>query len=137
MIITPIRCECGTVEVHLAGTPILQYVCHCDDCQAVHGAAYPVALFLASAVVFKQGKTSTVTRKTSPRTKCSCCGTYVFSEVPGQPFYGVNGHLLPAGQLKPEFHVQCQYATSRIEDHLPHYRDTPVSFRGSGELMSW
>ena len=137
MALTQVRCGCGVVEVQLTGAPVAQYVCHCVDCQAVHGKAYPVALYPASAVVVTQGETCTFTLKTSPRTKCSRCGTYLFAEVPGQPFRGVNGDLLPEGRFTPEFHIQCRHATARIEDNLPHYRDTPTKFRGSGELMSW
>ncbi len=35
-----IQCRCGAVELELASEPIVQFFCHCDDCQAVHGAAY-------------------------------------------------------------------------------------------------
>jgi hypothetical protein len=137
MSIAHVRCRCGAVEVSLTDAPIAQYVCHCDDCQTVHGKAYPVALYPASAVVLTRGETVVFTLKTSPRTKCARCGTYIFAEVPGQPYFGVNGDLLAAELFSPEFHIQCQYAAARIEDDLPHYRNAPVKFRGSGELMSW
>ena len=137
MITTHVRCACGVVEVQLTGEPMAQYVCHCDDCQAVHGNAYPVALYPASAVAVTCGETGAFTLKTTLRTKCSRCGTYLFAEVPGYPFRGVNGDLLPERRFNPEFHVQCRYAGARIEDDLPHYKDTPAKFRGSGELMSW
>jgi hypothetical protein len=137
MAITHLRCRCGAVEVQLTGEPMAQYVCHCEDCQAVHGKAYPIALYPASAVVVTRGETWIFTLKTTPRTKCGRCGTYLFAEVPGYPFRGVNGDLLPEERFNPEFHVQCRYAAARIEDDLPHYKDTPTKFRGSGELMSW
>jgi hypothetical protein len=137
MIITHVRCGCGVVEVQLTGEPMAQYFCHCDDCQAVHGKAYAVALYPASAVAVTRGETGAFTLKTSPRTKCSRCATYLFTEVPGYPFRGVNGDLLPDGRFNPEFHVQCRFAVAPIEDELPHYRDRPAKFRGSGELMSW
>jgi hypothetical protein len=137
MTFTSIRCGCGAVELQLTGLPVAQYVCHCDDCQSVHGKAYSVALYPAAAVAVTRGETGTFTLKTSPRTKCSRCGTYLFAEVPGQPFRGVNGDLLPEGRFNPEFHVQCRYAAAQIEDGLAHYKDTPAKFRGSGELMSW
>ncbi len=137
MTITLVGCSCGIVEVQLTGEPIAQYVCHCDDCQAVHGKAYPVALYADSAVVVTRGEVGASILKTTPRIKCSGCGTYVFAEVPRYPFRGVNGDLLPHRRFKPEFHVHCQYAATRIDDSLPHYRDTPVQFCGSGEIMSW
>jgi hypothetical protein len=91
---------------------------------------------IAAAVDVTRGETGAFTLKTSPRTKCSRCGTYLFAEVPGQPFRGVNGDLLPDGRFSPEFHIQRRYAVARIEDDLPHYIDTPAKFRDSGALMS-
>ena len=35
---TKIQCRCGAVEVEISVGPIVQFFCHCDDCQAVHGA---------------------------------------------------------------------------------------------------
>jgi hypothetical protein len=137
MTVTNVRCSCGAVGVQLTGEPMAQYICHCDDCQAVHGKAYGVALYPAFAVAVTGGETGALTLKTSPRTKCSRCATYLFAEVPGYPFRGVNGDLLPEGRFNPEFHVHCKFAAARIEDELPHYKDRPTKFRGSGELMLW
>lgn len=137
MTITQVRCGCGVVELQLTGQPLAQYICHCDDCQAVHGKAYAVALYPASAVAVMGGETGAFTLKTSPRTKCNRCATYLFAEVLGYPFRGVNGDLLPSGRFNPEFHVHCRFAAARIEDGLPHYKDWPAKFRGSGEIMSW
>jgi hypothetical protein len=134
---TLVRCTCGIVEVQLTGDPMAQYVCHCDDCQAVHGKAYPVALYPASAVVVVRGEIGVLTLKTTPRSRCSGCGTFLFAVVPGYPFCGVSGELLPDGQFKPEFHVQCRFAMTPIDDDLPHYKDMPVKFRGSGKIMAW
>jgi hypothetical protein len=131
-----IRCACGFVEIQLTDEPMTQYVCHCDDCRAVHGKAYSVALYAAAAVAITHGETCASTLKTTPRTKCRRCGTYLFAEVPGYPLRGVNADLLPEGRFHAEFHVHCRYATARIEDDLPHYKDLPEKFRGSGELMS-
>jgi hypothetical protein len=46
-----IQCRCGAIGVELAGDPLAQFYCHCDDCQAAHGAAYvPVAAYRSTAV---------------------------------------------------------------------------------------
>lgn len=135
MTITRVRCGCGRVEVQLTGEPMAQYVCHCDDCQAVHGKAFPVARYVSSAVAVTRGETVAFTLKTLPRIRCGHCGTYLF--VPGFPFHCVNGDLLPEGRFNPEFHANCRYAAARIQDDLPHYKDVPMLLGGSGELMSW
>jgi hypothetical protein len=57
--------------------------------------------------------------------------------VPGSVVRGVNADLLPEGTFSPEFHIHCRYATARVEDDLPHYKDMPARFNGSNELMQW
>lgn len=131
-----LTCSCGAVEMTLTGKPLLQYVCHCDDCQAVHGAAWSSALYPSNAVSLR-GETHARILKTSPRTKCIRCGTYLFGEVPGHAVRGVNGALFPAGGFKPEFHMQCIFEKERIADDLPHFKGLPPQFGGSGELMQW
>ena len=123
--------------MRLTGKPVAQYFCHCDDCQAVHGKAYDCSLHIAQTVSLVHGETDTFTLKTSPRTKCKRCGTYLFAEVPGYSVRGVNAELLSAAIFSPEFHIQCRYALTPIEDDLPHYRGIPARFNGSNELMQW
>jgi hypothetical protein len=132
-----VQCTCGAVEMTLTGNPLIQYVCHCDDCQAVHGQAYACSLHPAAAVVVERGETDAFTLRTSPRTKCRRCGTYLFAEVPGYSMRGVNARILPPGMFTPEFHMQCRFARNPIGDSLPHYRGTPARFSGSDELMPW
>ena len=130
-----VRCSCGAVEIELTDKPLLQYHCHCDDCQAVHGKAFPVSLYPAQAVSVVRGATVVFALKTTPRTRCKGCGTYLFAKVGG--YGGVNGELLPAGAFNPEFHIQCRHAAAPIQDDLPHYKGIPARFGGSDELMSW
>jgi hypothetical protein len=125
------------VAVQITGKPMLQYFCHCDDCQAVHGKAYACSVYPAAAVSVVGGETDVLTLRTSPRIKCKQCGTYLFAEVPGQSVRGVNADLLPVEMFKPEFHSQCRYAAAPIQDDLPHYKGIPARFRGSDELMEW
>ena len=117
------------------GPALLQYYCHCDDCQTVHGKAFGLSPFSAAAVSVLRGNTEVYVLRSSPRTKCKHCATFLFAEVAG--FRGVNGDLLPAGTFRPEFHIQCRYAPAPICDALPHYKGRPARFCGSDELMSW
>ena len=133
---THLKCSCGAVELTLTGRPLVQYVCHCDDCQAVHGAAYGCALYPTDAVALS-GDTRALVLRSSPRTKCSRCGTYLFAEVPGHSVRGVNGALFPEGGFTPGFHMQCRFAKGPLADDLPHFKGLPSRFGGSGELMHW
>ena len=36
---TKVQCRCGAVEIEITAEPIVQFYCHCDDRQAVHGGA--------------------------------------------------------------------------------------------------
>ena len=123
--------------MQLTGDPAMQYLCHCDDCQTVNGKAFACSLYPAPNVTVECGETEIFTLRSSPRTKCKRCGDYLFAEVPGQPLRGVNADLLPEGVFNPQFHLHCRYAAVPIEDDLPHYKDTPTRFKGSGELMQW
>ena len=44
-------CRCGGVELRIEGTPIAQFYCHCDDCQAAHSAAYVAESIYPAAAV--------------------------------------------------------------------------------------
>ncbi len=133
-----VACLCGAVRLSLQGGPVMQFYCHCDDCQAVHGAAYiGVAVYPAEAVSVVEGTPTTWTYKSTPRARCPKCGTFLFAEVPGAPLKGVKANLLPKSMFTPSFHIQCQYAVLPVKDALPHYKAFPAVFGGSDETVDW
>jgi hypothetical protein len=133
-----IECHCGAVRVQLSGEPKAQFFCHCDDCQAVHGAAYiPVALYPANAVRIVQGKPSGWKLRETPRMTCPACGTRIFADVAQIGVRGVNAFLLPKGMFAPAFHIQCQFAVLPVKDDLPHFKSLPAAFGGSDEMVDW
>ncbi|MBN1204372.1 MAG: GFA family protein [Myxococcaceae bacterium] len=138
MEMTTIQCNCGAIKLELIGEPLAQLYCHCDDCQAVHGAAYvPVAMYRISATRLVAGEPVMWKRKATPRATCGECGTRVFAEPPGMGIRGVTALLLPKGMFKPTAHMQCQHALLPIQDDLPHYKGFPAAFGGSDEQMPW
>ncbi|MGH8307638.1 MAG: GFA family protein [Gammaproteobacteria bacterium] len=138
MKITEISCLCGAVRLRLTGEPSVQFYCHCDDGQAVHGAAYVgVAMYPADAVQVTQGELETWTHKTRPRRRCAACGTWALAEVPELGTRGVKANFLPKGAFTPEFHQQCRYAMLPVTDDLPHYKSLPARFGGSDETVEW
>jgi len=138
MVPTEVSCLCGAVRVRVEGEPMAQFYCHCDDCQAVHGAAYiGVAVFPTSAVAVASGEPTLYTYKTLPRARCGKCGTMMFAHVPAANMTGVKGNLLPAGTFQPTFHIHCRYAVMPVIDDLPHYRSLPKIFGGGDELVGW
>jgi hypothetical protein len=132
------QCRCGNIELKITGEPVIQLYCHCDDCQAAHGAAYaPAAIFPSPAVTVVRGEPSSMVLKTTPRMRCGACGTYLFSEIAAVNVRSVSAYLLPKDEFKPQLHVQCQYAMLPIVDDLPHYKGFPPAFGGSEERVSW
>ena len=82
---TKVHCRCGAVEIEISAEPIVQFYCHCDDCQAVHGGAYvPESVYPADAVKVVRGDPSTWKLKRSPRFTCRECGTRLFIDVLGR-----------------------------------------------------
>lgn len=135
---TTIQCNCGAVRLEFSGEPIAQAYCHCDDCQAAHGAAYvPVALFWLRDVRVVAGDPLLWKLKTTPRATCRECGTRLFAEPSGMGVRGVMALLLPKGMFKPAFHMQCQHALLPVKDSLPHFKGFPAAFGGSDEQMPW
>ncbi len=133
-----IKCHCGAVRVEISGAPKAQFFCHCDDCQAVHGAAYiPVAMYSADRVKVTRGSPRAWQLRVTPRTTCPECGTRMFAEVPAIGVRGVNGFLLPKGTFEPTFHMQCQFAVRPVKDDLPHFKSFPAEFGGSNEMVDW
>ena len=135
---TMIACLCGAVELELSGEPIAQFYCHCDDCQAIHSAAYiKVAMYQSDCVKVVSGNPGGWKLRNNQRTTCKDCGTRIFAEIPGMGVRGVNGYLLPSGGFRPAFHIQCHYAVLPVKDGLPHFKYLPAQFGGSDETVNW
>jgi hypothetical protein len=133
-----VECRCGAIQLSISGDPSAQFFCHCDDCQALHGAAYvPEAVYPAEAVRVTRGSPYRWTFKRNPREGCPACGTRLFIDVLRLNLRGVNGYLFPAGEFEPTFHMFCQYAVCPVRDDLPHYKARPLRFGGSDELVGW
>lgn len=131
-------CRCGETVLRIDGDPLVQLYCHCDDCQAAHGAAYvPAAIFPAPAVEVLQGHLHAVVVRTTPRLHCAACGTYLFAEIAEHGLRSLSAYVLPQGVFRPQFHVQCQYALLPVIDELPHYQGFPAAFGGAETFVEW
>jgi hypothetical protein len=133
-----IPCRCGAVEIEISAEPLVQLYCHCDDCQAVHGAAYvPESVYPASGVKVVRGEPVAWKLKRNPRVTCGKCGTRLFIDVVAMKLRGVNGALLPPEKFKASFHMHCRFAVRPVKDDLPHYASRPARFGGSDEVVDW
>ena len=132
------QCRCGAIGLRLSGEPVVQLYCHCDDCQAAHGAAYvPAAVYPAQSVEVLRGRPVASMVKATPRMRCADCGAFLYAELAGVGMRSVSGYLLPKGSFKPRFHVQCASAVLPVVDDLPHFKGFPPAFGGSEERVDW
>ncbi len=135
---TTVHCLCGEVKLELTGDPLFSFYCHCEDCQAVHGAAYiPAALYRQHQTRIVAGDPLVFRLKHTARGTCRTCGARIFAEPPGGEIRTIIGTLLPPGSFHPTFHVQCQHARLPVRDGLPHYRAFPALFGGSDDVVPW
>src|SRR5215475_2403899 len=133
-----VGCRCGAVEIEISADPIAQFFCHCDDCQAVHGAAFvPESVYPAAAVKVVRGQPSSWTLKRNPRLTCPECGTRLFIDVLALGLRGVNGYLLPQERFHAQYHMQCQFAVRPVVDDLPHYKSRAPQFGGPSDTVDW
>lgn len=133
-----VQCRCGAVEIEITAAPIAQFFCHCDDCQAVHGAAFvPESVYPASAVRIVRGQPSSWTLKRNPRVSCPDCGTRLFIDVLKLELRGINGYLLPPDRFRAQYHVHCQFAVRPVIDDLPHFKSRAPQFGGPHETVAW
>ena len=101
---TKVQCRCGAVEIEITAQPIVQFFCHCDDCQAVHGGAYaPKSVYPADAVKIVRGDPMAWRLKRNPRFTCRECGTRLFIDVEAKRLRGVNGYCSRRANSSPRF----------------------------------
>lgn len=133
-----VQCPCGAVTLSMSGEPVGQVFCHCDDCQRAHSAAYVArAIYPRDAVKVAKGETRRWKNRVRDMVICASCGAHLYGEHEKNPFRGVNASLLPPGAFKPEAHLHCRHAVAPVTDGLPHFRDIPAPYGGSGELVGW
>ncbi len=136
------RCFCGSLVFKVSGEPIYAGYCHCQDCRDWGGT--PMVSFVmfpydAFEVVAGEEHLTVAGRvPETPRGWCARCGGHlgVFRSEHEMPHVALSPHVFFDFPFAPTMHVFCGEAVLRLDDDLPHYRDTPESFGGSGELTS-
>src|SRR5688500_491745 len=138
MTVFRVTCACGGVEVEISGQPIICVHCHCDDCQAVHGAAYlPAALYRFEQTRLVAGTPGIWRRKVTARAFCRECGTRLYAEPPGAAIRRFPATLLPPGGFAATCHISCRFAVAPLRAQLPHYAGFPPELGGTDERVDW
>ena len=77
------RCLCGAVTYQCNAEPVLQFNCHCQDCQKSSGSAYAPIMFFPKASVVIEGTVTyyeSLGKSGKPirRGFCPACGSQLF-----------------------------------------------------------
>jgi hypothetical protein len=92
------QCHCGSVRFRIEGEAIGVIVCHCRDCQQMHGTANAMVAAATSAVTIEDHGTLTwyASSPAAERGFCSRCGGRLFKRPTG-----ADRLLVSAGTIDP------------------------------------
>ena len=84
------RCKCGAVQFDSSSQPLIQFVCHCKDCQIATGLPFAGIVFFKRKHVEISGDLGqhlfiANSGKATSRDYCVKCGTVLFDQSEGFP----------------------------------------------------
>jgi hypothetical protein len=130
------RCLCGSVTYSSDAEPVVQAVCHCEDCQRQTGGPFTVVIGVPRDSLTVAGD-SLASFKTvgadhggeTERSFCNLCGAPLFSFNPTLPDFALikAGSLDDASWVQPAFEVW----TSSAQPWSPHFENAAQIARGS------
>jgi len=116
-------CLCGLVRYQCDQAPVLQFNCHCRDCQKSSGGPFsPIAFFPANSVIvtgeIKYFESVGGSGKKNFRGFCPTCGSQIFGKVEILPaLLSIRaGTLDEPSHYTPKAHIYVSHAAHW--DHL-------------------
>lgn len=132
-------CFCGAIQIEVEGEPNVMGYCHCSDCAEWAGAPVNAfSLWAPDAVRITAGEDKLHSFARTPgsqRKFCSQCGGHVLTDHPGMGLIDVYLNIVPGKAHKGAMHIYYGEKTMSVPDGLPKFKDLPVEFGGSGELL--
>jgi hypothetical protein len=130
------RCHCGAVAFEVSADPVDSKICHCPQCQRLHGAPFQWAVIFhkrdvrfvrgVDKIFFYSADTGRPGRVLPCKLSCSECRSPIADE--GRRMFLAFGPLFDLGsppRLPPAFQPTCHiFYGARvidIEDELPKY----------------
>ena len=108
---TSARCECGALELHITGAPVVQLVCHCRDCQVFSGMPYIEAAFFQPDDISAHGQSYATTIKggtgfDKTYYSCEACQTWLYTTVAAlNGAWAVMANRLSHAKFEPQVHI--------------------------------
>ncbi len=127
-----VHCDCGSVELTLLGSPVVQAVCHCEDCRELLDIPFnALTAWETDAAIISKGEHSLLRfdypGKTMSRYHCKHCGEMMFNTnvygwrlVSQALLRKCHDNQLPAA-LKPDKHFYYEERVVDIKDPLPKF----------------
>lgn len=104
-------CCCGNLSIEIQGNPIVNAVCHCNDCKRRTGSAFGMSVYVKDEqIVCKQGETRVYKVNSDVQQEryfCNYCGTTLYWKVSNFPdLTGIAGGCFAESEiLKPDYTV--------------------------------
>ena len=130
------RCRCGTVRYEVGAAPLDAKLCHCRDCQVLHGAPMQWAAIFrkqdvrltrgAEHLVFYNVETGDRVRRLPCKVSCGRCGTPIADEgrnmwlaFPTLFEFGTPARIPDA--FRPTCHIFYESRVVDVADDLPRW----------------
>ena len=124
-----LRCECGSINMKLSGTPRVRGTCHCGDCRELLNIPFHmVNAWLPEQVVIETGEDKLVAHKhptlNMQRVQCESCGETVYNtNAAGWKVVSQLLVLKNLGEIPEELRSQSHFFYNRriidVDDDLP------------------
>ena len=133
------NCFCGTVQIEVTGEPEAMGYCHCIDCAGWAGAPINAfSLWSSDDVKVTEGEDklgSFAKTEASHRKFCTECGGHIMTRHPEMGKTDVYLNTVPGLAHTGALHLFYGERTMSVPDGLPKFKDLPVDFGGSGEIL--
>ena len=138
------NCHCGAVAYEVGAQPLDAKLCHCIDCQTLHGAPMQWAAILQkSDVRFTQGiqqlefyhaPTQQLTHTLPCKVRCGICGTWIADEgrrmwLAFPSLFSFEGGTPES--FKPSCHIFYGQRKLDVDDNLPKW----TGHKGKSDLL--
>jgi hypothetical protein len=126
------KCRCGAVRYEVADAFLYAANCHCSECRAATGSAFKAfAGIEQEKLTITEGLDAVAVfgEENLNDTRCSACGSFLFSVVRGGAFVHVAmGSLVEAPTIRPTHHifVGSKAPWFEITDDLPQFDEYAV-----------
>jgi hypothetical protein len=114
-----VKCPCGALSVEITGSPVVQLVCHCNDCREATQLPFINAAFFKGEDCITQGESNVLEMKGSSGFDkayfgCAKCGAPLYAKVKA-----LNGACAIVSNDQPDFGFEADahiWTSEKVKD---------------------